>query len=236
MDALAHRVGLPSGMRVCLRLPALPELILGGLLPDRLRALVLAATPAAEEPAEELEEGAEGLLEALGRRAEAEGRLLAGCLVEPLVVADELEEVPAPDRELLGALLLRDHDRDAGGVRLGLAPLGSFAAFVVSPQAVRTAVHARRAGAPFPRLTRVRCGCGCGGEGEDEVTQYLLEEACFLALDLAEQAAFAKAEAEAERLPEGLERPPGQVSDPALLEALEKAKALHRQLHGWAPA
>lgn len=30
------------------------------------------------------------------------------------------------------------------------------------------------------------CECGCGWEGEDEVTQWLLEEVCFTALDVQE--------------------------------------------------
>jgi hypothetical protein len=42
-------------------------------------------------------------------------------------------------------------------------------------------------------LTWARCECGCGWEGEDEVTQWLLEEAAFLALSLEE----AKAERQA---------------------------------------
>jgi hypothetical protein len=29
----------------------------------------------------------------------------------------------------------------------------------------------------------VHCECGCGYEGEDLVTQYLVEEACMVALD-----------------------------------------------------
>jgi len=32
-------------------------------------------------------------------------------------------------------------------------------------------------------LTWARCECGCGWEGEDEVTQWLIEEAAFAALD-----------------------------------------------------
>jgi len=28
------------------------------------------------------------------------------------------------------------------------------------------------------------CECGCGFEGEDEVTQWLIEEAAFMALDI----------------------------------------------------
>jgi hypothetical protein len=31
----------------------------------------------------------------------------------------------------------------------------------------------------------VRCDCGCGYEGEDEVVQWLVEEACYEAVDQA---------------------------------------------------
>ena len=46
----------------------------------------------------------------------------------------------------------------------------------------------RASSTSFPRLTWVRCECGCGWEGEDEVTQFLVEEAAFAALDLHELA------------------------------------------------
>jgi hypothetical protein len=35
-------------------------------------------------------------------------------------------------------------------------------------------------------LTWARCECGCDWEGEDEVTQWLIEEAAFYALDVEE--------------------------------------------------
>lgn len=42
-------------------------------------------------------------------------------------------------------------------------------------------------------MTWCRCECGCGWEGEDEVTQWLVQEASFAALD----AADARAESQA---------------------------------------
>jgi hypothetical protein len=46
------------------------------------------------------------------------------------------------------------------------------------------------------------CECGCGWEGEDEVTQWLVEEAAFLALDLWEQRAEERAQSGAGRADE----------------------------------
>lgn len=49
----------------------------------------------------------------------------------------------------------------------------------------------------------MRCECGCDWEGEDEVTQWLVEEAAFAALDVQEameRSGAAEERREAERL------------------------------------
>jgi hypothetical protein len=74
-------------------------------------------------------------------------------------------------------------------------------------------------------LTWVECECGCGFEGEDEVTQFCIEEAAALTLDL-QQAA----ELEAEQAPPAPR--PGEITDPAVQEAMAAAKRLHAQTHG----
>lgn len=45
----------------------------------------------------------------------------------------------------------------------------------------------------------MRCECGCGLEGEDDVTQWLVEEAAFLALDVFEAREQADATVDSER-------------------------------------
>lgn len=48
----------------------------------------------------------------------------------------------------------------------------------------RVARVAERSPSGFPLLAWVRCECGCGEEGVDEVTQWLIEEAAMIALDV----------------------------------------------------
>ena len=72
----------------------------------------------------------------------------------------------------------------------------------------------------------MRCECGCGlgfaEDAEDEVTQALIEEACFIALDALE----------ADDGDDTPEKKPGEITDPAVLDAMEKAKQLHAETHG----
>jgi hypothetical protein len=74
----------------------------------------------------------------------------------------------------------------------------------------------------------VQCECGCGFEGEDDVTQFCVEEACLLlyeGVELERQGDSLIVEPEAAAKP-------GEIRDPALLDALSKARELHQQQFG----
>ena len=76
-------------------------------------------------------------------------------------------------------------------------------------------------------MTSVACECGCGFEGEDEVTQWCIEEAALIAHDAFQQAAL-DAEIEASTPTPR----PGEITDPAMQEAMRKAKEIHAQQFG----
>lgn len=59
------------------------------------------------------------------------------------------------------------------------------------------------------------------------MTQYLIEEASFIALEL-----HSAAEIEREYEENKEEVRPGTITDPVMVNAMEKAKALHAQQHG----
>lgn len=154
-----HKVTPPSGMEgMELRIPALTELIRNEAVPDRLRAIALksAAHPAglrgvlAEElqrangdpeaepkvegqtDAEVLEENSK-LQQAIGDVVAIQKRLVCESVRvggEMLTIEDlEDPDFPAPDAEWLGAVMLREIEYDARGVRLGIAPLDAWEQF-----------------------------------------------------------------------------------------------------------
>lgn len=84
----------------------------------------------------------------------------------------------------------------------------------------------------FPPLTWAVCECGCGYEGEDDVTQFCIEEAANLALDVQMNAA-ADEEAEGARAAAPVvEERPGTIRDPVMHEAMEQAKKMHFERYG----
>jgi hypothetical protein len=146
-----HKVTPPSGMQgMELRIPALTELIRNEAVPERLRAIALkaAAHPASLRGvmADELrkaneEEKTDGeviaddsaLKQAIDDVVEIQKRLIVDSVRVNGVhlTLEDLEdpEFPAPDAEWLGAVMLREADYDARGVRLGIEPLDAWARF-----------------------------------------------------------------------------------------------------------
>jgi hypothetical protein len=72
----------------------------------------------------------------------------------------------------------------------------------------------------------VTCECGCGFEGEDDVTQFCIEEAALITLD-----AFQNAQLERDEADKPADTP-GTITDPVMVEAMARAKALHAHEFG----
>jgi hypothetical protein len=72
-------------------------------------------------------------------------------------------------------------------------------------------------------LTSTWCECGCGFEGEDDVTQFCIEEAALIALDI---------ETNRELEADTPEAKPGEITDPVMADAMAKAKELHFKATG----
>lgn len=149
-----HSVTPPSGMEEMeLRIPGLTELIRNEAVPERLRAIALkaAAHPqglrgvVADALTDENKQEAEGksmeeaikedseLRQAVEDIVSIQKRLITQSVRvggEMLTVQDlEDPDFPAPDAEWLGAVMLREIEYDARGVRLGIEPLDSWARF-----------------------------------------------------------------------------------------------------------
>jgi hypothetical protein len=148
-----HRVALPSGEEVELRIPALAELVKDEAVPENLRAKVLraAAHPGGllgvlREEVGEIDErvkagGAtpeerdEALADSIQTLAEIQKRLVlrnVRMLDGETLTEDDLVEgegIPEPDKELLGLLVLRQAGYDARGRRLGIEPLDAWESF-----------------------------------------------------------------------------------------------------------
>jgi hypothetical protein len=152
-----HKVTPPSGMAgVEVRIPDLTELIKNDAVPERLRAAALkaAAHPAGlrgvvtdelkkandaqdgEEKrtdAELLDDESSALRKAIDDVVEIQKHLIveSARVYGVLLTMDDLNdpEFPAPDKEWLGGVMLREIDYDARGVRLGIEPLSSWERF-----------------------------------------------------------------------------------------------------------
>lgn len=138
-----HDVTLPSGMVVQLRIPGLTELVKANGVPDHLRALALAsaANPngvrgeiakAIGDTEAETVEREKATRQAIDDLADMTKHLILACVREPVVTAEELDTpglIPEPDKELLGAIMLRETSYDAKGVKLGVEPLDIWERF-----------------------------------------------------------------------------------------------------------
>jgi hypothetical protein len=133
-----------------LRLPGLVELTRNEAVPERLRALALksAAHPAGlrgvmaeslkkseekgESDADQLDDNSE-LKQAIDDMIAIQKRLICESVRVDgqMLTLEDLDdpEFPAPDAEWLGAVMLREVEYDARGVRLGIEPLDAWARF-----------------------------------------------------------------------------------------------------------
>lgn len=122
-----HRVTLPTGAVVRLRLPDLSTLVARRMVPDELRSIAQQAflrdvkleTGNPEAPLAE---------DKLAELYDLNCWLVSDMLVEPSISPDQVRLLPAEDLEWLILLAQRDVDTDALGVRLGVAPVDRFPA------------------------------------------------------------------------------------------------------------
>ena len=137
-----HDAILPSGRRVRFRDVTLVELIQHDSLPEDLLELALAewgrpgaATEQALQPLQELPEDASKAQRAkagkqsrqvVDRIRAVNRQLIALALVEPEMTAEQLDQVPYADLELLTALINRKTSYDAAGRHVGVVPLDRF--------------------------------------------------------------------------------------------------------------
>jgi hypothetical protein len=137
-----HDPVLPSGRKVVYRDVTLAELARFGELPEDLLQIVVAewSQPGAareqamqpfldlpKKPTEAQKAKAEEQSKTvLGRIAAVNRHLIAYAVVEPKMTAEQLEQVPYADLELLTALINRQTAHDAVGRHVGVVPLDTF--------------------------------------------------------------------------------------------------------------
>lgn len=137
-----HDPVLPSGRQVVYRDVTLAELVQVAELPEELLELVVAEW---SRPGAAVEQALQPLQELPGKATKAQRvkaekasrqvverirqinrQLIALALVEPEMTAEQLEQVPYADLELLTALINRKTSYDAVGRHVGVVPLDQF--------------------------------------------------------------------------------------------------------------
>lgn len=132
-----HRITLHSGMEVVIRIPDLTVLLLGDAVPETLRATALGqvfediASQIAETGGEngKPEPDPDAQMDSLRKLTDLQRWLVVQMLVEPTIEAGDLDEMPADDVNLLTLIAIRERDRDALGVTIGVEPLHRWEQF-----------------------------------------------------------------------------------------------------------
>lgn len=138
-----HRVTLPSGMQVTMRLPNLAALIKGDALPSRLRDAAMAEVqrrltgqmPMLSETAGNGDGGPPGLLlteDDVERMLDLYEFLILTAVIDPKLEPEDLGDdgIPEEDKEMLIEIATRERDVDARGVPLGVVPLSAWDRFL----------------------------------------------------------------------------------------------------------
>lgn len=134
-----HTITLPSGAVVVIRMPNLATLIRNDQLPEALRAAALRQAFDDLETVEPMgaeattEEQRKKLLDerykATKEMIDLQDGLIVEMMVDPPLTLEEVQLIPAEDRDMLIEIAQRDRFVDALGVRLGVAPLSAFREF-----------------------------------------------------------------------------------------------------------
>jgi hypothetical protein len=128
-----HKITLTSGMQVTIRYPDLAVLIEGDALPVHLRTVAADQwSQGGPSMVTDAETGAQHIdPETIKSMAQLRRHLAAMALVEPKVDPDEFlnSGIPSEDIDMLAAIVMRERDVDALGVKLGVMPLSRFDTF-----------------------------------------------------------------------------------------------------------
>jgi hypothetical protein len=134
-----HTITCPSGMVVKARIPDLTRLLKNDLLPERLRAIGLkkayeeaglatsdteadAAPKSAEVADKERYEDAKQMAALLDW-------LVIDMVIDPKLEQDDIDTIPAEDREMLVGIAQREIFTDAAGAAIGVMPLSMWDSF-----------------------------------------------------------------------------------------------------------
>lgn len=144
-----HRISLPSGQQVTIRIPGIGTLLEHGDLPEDLFEIATAEItdtisadgldgptiiPGSVQWVTKAQEREEKL-ERLRTFGAFQRRLVAAALVEPELSYEEITEaverqtLPEDDLAMIAEIVQRLRHRDARGVRIGVEPLDRFARF-----------------------------------------------------------------------------------------------------------
>lgn len=130
-----HLIQLPSGVWVKIKIPDLTILLVGDAIPESLRGAALSqvfediakhVAPPAEGDAEPDEEGR---MAALKNLSELQRWLVLQMVQEPALTDADLADIPADDLGMLTLIAIRERDKDARGVTIGVDPLSRWDAF-----------------------------------------------------------------------------------------------------------
>jgi hypothetical protein len=137
-----HRIQLPSGQWVKIRIPGIATIVQHGDLPDELIELALAELTRGVGGSNELTaervaatEDREAKLQRIRELGVFQMHIVAAMLVEPALTYAEVEEavtagsLPEDDLFVISEIGLRARATDARGVRIGVEPLDRWAMF-----------------------------------------------------------------------------------------------------------
>lgn len=105
-----HTVRLHSGAFVKIRIPDLPALIESGHIPQNLIQVAIGmATGEDQKPSVEL----------IAQSREFTDLMTLKSVVEPKITAEDLDDIPYEDKQLIVEIATRQRDRDAEGTHIG---------------------------------------------------------------------------------------------------------------------
>ncbi len=108
--AKIHNVCCPSGVRVDIQIPDLPELIIAGQIPQHLLDAALGAAA---------DEDTKPSVEMLRQQTEFTNTLLAITVISPKITEADAAGLPYEDKEFLVSLATRQRDTDVLGDHIG---------------------------------------------------------------------------------------------------------------------
>jgi hypothetical protein len=130
-----HTITLHSGAVVKIRYPNLALMIRLGLVPTQLRTVAMKVAKGEinmvgggigeDMPDDKSDEA----FEELGKLVELLDMLVMQMVAEPELTQEDVDQMPAEDRDMLLAIANRERDVDAVGRRLGVEPLDRWDTF-----------------------------------------------------------------------------------------------------------